>query len=126
MNNTAVPCPPESTEQTWLFRWAYMMSNSHPDLKLMYHVPNGGSRNKIEAAKLKAQGVKSGVPDICLPVPKNGYNGLYIELKRRKGGTVSKEQREWIVALNKQGYLAEVCKGFDEAVEVIERYLNIK
>ena len=48
-------------------------SNAYPDLELLYHVPNGGSRNKAEASKLKRMGVRAGVPDLVLPVPRAGY-----------------------------------------------------
>lgn len=91
----------------------------------MYAVPNGGSRNRIEAANLKKQGVKAGVPDICLPVARNGFNGLYIELKRQKGSRTSPEQKEWIEQLEQQGYKAVICFGFDEGKKVLEEYLGI-
>lgn len=92
----------------------------------MYHVPNGGSRNKIEAARLRAQGVKSGVPDLCLPVARGGNHGLYIELKRRRGGRISEEQVRWIDGLLEQGYAAAICKGWQEAASVIIDYLQRK
>jgi hypothetical protein len=57
-------------------------------------------------------------------VARGAYHGLYIELKRRHGGKVTPEQREWIDDLSKQGYAAIVCHGFDEAVSVIEEYLR--
>lgn len=60
--------PTESEEQVTLFSWARMKEEKYPELRLLYHIPNGGSRNQIEAKHLKAQGVKSGVPDLCLPV----------------------------------------------------------
>lgn len=116
--------PTEAQEQESLFRWAAYNRIKYPELELMYHVPNGGGRNLIEAAHLKAQGVKPGVPDICLPVPNIKYTALYIELKRRKGGKVSEEQRGWIAALNRVGCRAVVCHGWDEAREEIERYLG--
>lgn len=116
--------PTEAQEQESLFRWAAYNRVKYPELELMYHVPNGGGRNLIEAAHLKAQGVKPGVPDICLPVPNIKYTALYIELKRRKGGKVSDVQRGWITALNRVGCRAVVCHGWDEAREEIERYLG--
>lgn len=122
---TSKPVPLEEDEQIALFRWAAWQANSTPELRLLYHVPNGGSRHKAEAARLKAAGVKSGVPDICLPVPRAGYHGLYIELKRQKGGRISPEQTEWIAALIKQGYCAAVCRGWEAAREEILRYLTI-
>jgi len=116
--------PTESQEQASLFQWAETMLYRYPELALMYHIPNGGSRNKIEAARLKAQGVKPGVPDICLPVARKGYHGLYIELKRRGGGKVSDEQKEWIKALTEQEYTVVVCEGWDVARAAIEHYLR--
>ena len=116
--------PQEKEEQTALMKWAVLSAGRRPELRLIYHIPNGGSRNAIEARNLKAQGVKAGVPDICLPVARKGYHGLYIELKRQQGGRVSEAQDGWIKALNEQGYLAKVCAGFMEAVRLIEDYLG--
>lgn len=92
----------------------------------MYHIPNGGSRSKAEAGRFRAEGVKSGVPDICLPAARGGYHGLYIELKRVKGCRVSTAQHGWIAALRDQGYYACVCKGWDDAAGVIKKYLENK
>lgn len=116
--------PREGLEQATLFSWAQMQSWRWPELELMMHIPNGGKRSKSEAARFKAEGVKSGVPDIFLPVPRGGYHGLWIELKRREGGTVSREQKEWIARLTEQGYRAAVCRGWEEASEEIKRYME--
>lgn len=125
MAKEKIPCPPEAAEQTWLFQWAAQMAEyKWPELDLMYHIPNGGSRNRIEAARLKAQGVKPGIPDVFLPVPKNGYHGLYIEMKRQYGGALSEEQKDKIPKLRNQGYRVEVCKGFQQAADVIEAYME--
>ena len=96
-----------------------------PELRKLYAIPNGGLRHKYTAIKLKKCGVKPGVPDICLPVARKGYYGLYIEIKRRKGGRVEPEQEDWIEFLTLQGYKAVVCRGFDEARAVIEDYLRL-
>ena len=114
----------ESQEQQLLFEWAALSAGKWPELALMYHIPNGGSRSKAEAGRFKAEGVKAGVPDICLPVARGGYHGLYIELKRVKGGRVSPAQQGWIAALRDQGYCACVCKGWDDAAHVIKAYLE--
>jgi hypothetical protein len=119
-NNT----PKESSEQIALFQWAEFAAGRYPELRLLYHIPNGGSRNAIEAHNLRLQGVKAGVPDICLPVPKGGYAALYIELKRKSKGRVSDAQRGWIEALKRAGNCALVCKGFDEARNTILEYLR--
>lgn len=117
--------PTEEEEQITLFRWAEWMAQVRwPELAMMYHVPNGGYRNKAEAGRFRAQGVKSGVPDIVLPVARGGYHGLYIELKRTVGGRVSEEQREWLDRLTAQGYYTAVCRGWEAAKGVIEGYLQ--
>lgn len=89
----------------------------------IFHIPNGGSRNKREAKNLKRQGVKKGIPDLCVPVAKGGFHGLYIEMKSETGKP-TKEQLEWIETLNGNGYKAVVCYGFDEARETIDQYMG--
>ena len=119
-------CRTEHQEQVALFTWATVMSGRHPELKLLYAIPNAAKRSPAQARYMLSEGLKKGVPDICLPCARQGYHGLYIELKRIKGGVTSPDQKEWIAALKSEGYKAIVCKGFDEAREAIEDYLGIK
>lgn len=120
----ASPVPSESAEQTRLFQWARMQQERWPELRLLYHIPNGGSRHRLEAIHLKQQGVRAGVPDLCLPVARDGCHGLYVEMKRSKGGRVSPEQVAWMDALKAEGYMVAVCQGWEMASEVILRYLK--
>lgn len=113
----------EATEQERLISWAQWQHNRFPELKLLFHIPNGGSRNALEAANLKRQGVKAGVPDLFLPVAKGTYHGLFIEMKWGKN-TVTDKQDEWLHDLTVQGYKAAVCYGADEAIEIITDYLT--
>lgn len=113
----------ESVEQIHLFRWADLQSQKQPLLSLLYHIPNGGHRHITTARRLKAEGVKSGVPDLCLPVSRQGKNGLYIELKR-KGNAPSDNQRAWLTALRDQGYAVAVCYNWQEAAQEITDYLR--
>ena len=116
--------PTENAEQAALFQWAELASGAHPELRLLYAIPNGGLRDGRTAVTLQRTGVKSGVPDVCLPVPKGGYGALYIELKRLQGGAVSENQRVWINRLNANGNKAVVCKGWVAAKNEIEKYLE--
>ena len=116
--------PTEEQEQAAVFEWVSLMQKQFPELALLHHIPNGGDRHPAVAAKLKAQGVKAGVPDLCLPVARGGFHGLYIELKRRKGGRVSDDQQAWIGELSAQGYRAEVCHGAEEACDLLYQYLT--
>lgn len=112
----------EHAEQAALFRWAEFARSHLPELTLLHAIPNGGHRHKATAARLKAEGVKRGLPDVCLPVARNGAHGLYIELKTERGKPTP-EQLGWIRALRRQGYAAEVCRGWESARSMIEHYL---
>ena len=91
---------------------------------LIYAIPSGGQRNVIVAAKLKAEGVLSGVPDLCIPIAKKCFNGIYIELKNGKAGKVSENQKTILDKLQSEGYRCEVCRSFDEFKNVVDNYMN--
>lgn len=87
------------------------------------HPPNGGSRNIIEATKLKKMGVKSGVPDILIFNRKKGYSGLAIELKVGYNKP-SDNQLEFMKQLDEEGWLCIVSYSLDECIEVVDSYLR--
>lgn len=74
-------------------------------------------------ARLKAAGVRPGVPDVCLPVPRGEYHGLYIELKVGRNKP-TEHQKAWLSHLAEAGYCALVCYGWEAAKESIEAYLS--
>ena len=117
----------EAREQADLIEWAESCARLkiHPELKLLHAIPNGGSRDIREAKNLKRQGVKAGVPDLCLPVPKGAYHGLYIEMKVGRNKPSAK-QNEWLAALGGNGYAVCVCYGAAEARSHIEKYLRLE
>lgn len=126
----------EHEEQVALFSWALTEANlgNLPDLDLMFAVPNGAKlpffkrgkrRISKQGARLKAEGLRPGVPDICLPVARGGYFGLFIELKVGRNKATPK-QSEWIKKLNKAGYFATVCVGQDEARELLKEYCSLE
>jgi len=96
----------------------------------IFAIPNGTNIPSHKGrAKAKKEGLKKGVPDLFIPVPKNGFNGLFIEMKKpkclkSKAGTVSKEQREWLNLLSLNGYKSVVCVGSDVAIGVIDEYFR--
>ena len=84
-----------------------------------------GGKNKYGLiSKYKSSGMRNGFPDLFLPVPSGGYNGLFIELKKESGGRTSPEQKDWLDFLNSEGYMAVVCKGWESAKDAIEGYLS--
>lgn len=116
--------PTEEQEQAYIFQWCTLMEKQYPELSRLFHIPNGGLRSLPEAVRFKRTGVKKGVPDLFLPVARGGFHGLFIELKRKKGGTVSPEQKQWLADLEAEHYRAVVCHGGEEACEVLYRYLT--
>lgn len=114
----------EHNEQVKLFAWAEWERIDRPELGLLFAVPNGGKRDKVTGARLKAEGVKAGVPDVWLPVARQGFHGLVIELKADEKGRPSKEQMTWLAELTEQGYLAVVCHGCEAAKGVLMEYLR--
>lgn len=115
----------EHVSQVQVMMWAKVHEGQYPMLRYLHAIPNGGYRHISTARKLKAEGVKPGVPDLCLPFPVGKYHGLYIEMKA-EGGALSEEQRVWLDYLCKVGYRAVACFSFDEAVSQIEYYLEGK
>lgn len=116
--------PPEAWEQEQFFRWVYANQIKHPELQLCNASMNGVKVTPSLAAKMKAQGLRKGWPDIDLPVARGAHHGLRIELKRVKGGSVSGDQKRIHELLREQGYRVEVCKGWREAVVAVETYLE--
>ena len=112
----------EHAEQVALMRWVALQARRWPAIDLLFAIPNGGRRDPVTGARLKAEGVKAGVPDLCLPWPAVGWHGLFIELKA-PGGRPTAAQMRWIERLRTAGYRAEVCYGWEEAAEVISEYL---
>ena len=114
----------EHREQVRLFAWAEWARIEWPELGLLFAVPNGGARDVVTGKRLKDEGVKRGVPDVWLPVARQGYHGLVIELKADERKRPSKEQERWIRELMEQGYLAVVCPGCEAAKGVLRSYLD--
>jgi hypothetical protein len=125
------PCPTEYQEQCAVIFWARVNSLNDKRL-LLLHGDSSGVRVSIGTAlKMKKAGNIKGWPDLFLPVPCESQHGqyyccgLFIELKRRRGGVVSSDQQAVHDLLREQGYRVEVCRGADEAIAAIREYLCI-
>jgi hypothetical protein len=116
----------EHGEQMAVFQWVAFNRERFPELKWLYAIPNGGGRSARQGAMLKAEGVKPGVSDLCLPVARHGYHGLYIEMKKKKGvpSDVSASQKEFIAFVQEQGYFAKPAFGWEQAVPILEWYMT--
>ena len=124
--------PRESAEQAALFEWIHLVERQYPGIELGFAIPNGAflQGNKIQRAiqwrRLEAQGCRAGVADMCFPVARRGYHGLWIELKRTGAteSSVSKEQREFLEAMTQNGYCAVWCSGWVQAAEKLAWYFG--
>lgn len=115
--------PTEEEEQTILISWCRLQEGQWPELELIYHVPNEGKRSKRTAAAEKAMGLRAGVADLCLPVARQGWHGMYLEMKALDG-KVTKEQKRFLAAVKDQGYFGCVCYGAEAATGVIRAYME--
>jgi len=93
-----------------------------PD-KLIFAVPNGGSRHKIEAANMKRQGIKAGVADVILLIPKNGFASLCLEFKTDTGKQ-SDEQKEFQRQAESCGSKYVIVRSVAEAIQETKEYLK--
>lgn len=113
----------EHEHQTTVFQMIRLHQRELPELGLLFAIPNGGYRPLTTARALRAEGVQSGVPDLMLAVARQGFHGLFVEMKVKPNKTTV-DQQEWIAALRNQGYRCEVCYSWIEAVQTIWEYLG--
>ena len=112
---------PEAIEQERVIKWARDNENNYPFLWLLHSSLNGVKLSKNQAGRAKTQGMLSGVPDLFLPVPKNGFHGLFIEMKSGKG-RLSTNQTCFLSKVELLGYKIAVCYSANEAIKTIENY----
>ena len=126
-NKPRLPIRSEHEEQVALFKLIDLYKSRYPDLEMIAAVPNGGHRHKAVAGKMKAEGARSGYPDIIIDVARHGYHGARIELKRVDGGSgLSVNQKWWFERLEANGYCYRQALGCDDAWDFIRWYLGIQ
>jgi hypothetical protein len=124
----------EHEEQAAVIRWAESMGRKLPELRLLFAIAHGGMRPRFRffknggvvtfspaAEKLKAEGVKAGVPVLFLPVARQEWHGLFVAMRIRSA-TTSVDQDIWIGALTSQGYAVPFCRGAEDAINAIAGY----
>lgn len=137
----------EHEEQVAVIKWSDVHSRKFSELTWLHAIPNGGDRSKAQAGKLKAEGVRKGVADLCLPISRHGYNCLYIEMKyvnrfraSKKGDTrltqdeiykvarknMSKEQLSFEKFCDENNNLYQVCGNSENAIALLKWYLGDK
>ena len=96
----------EHEEQREFVMW---MRQTHPVARI-FAIPNGGQRSRAAGAKLKAEGVSAGVPDLYIPAWR-----CWVEMKRKTGGKVSPVQKDWLTYLQSIGDTVIVGNGCEDA-----------
>jgi len=94
-----------------------------PELKWLHAIPNGGARNAVTGARMKAEGVRKGIWDVHFPCPRGPYNGLWIEFKYGKN-KLSPDQEAFGEFVRAQGYQTGVAYSAEEGIRILEEYLN--
>ena len=112
---------PEAAEQENVIKWARDNEKTYPFLWMLHSSLNGVKMTKAQAGRAIAQGMLSGVPDLFLPVPKNGYHGLFIEMKYGSN-KVTENQEKFLQNAANVGYTVSVCYSAQEAIKRIEDY----
>ena len=113
----------EQREQQAVFAWIREHVSQYPELETAYHIPNEGKRSATGGANQVRQGLRRGMPDICLPAARLGWNALYIEMKAGRNTTM-KDQENMIMLLRRHKNLALVARGTAEACQMMEEYLQ--
>ena len=122
LNSREVRLKSEHQIQCEWFNWLHYLSDLPEDITdLVYAVPNGGWRKPKEAIRLKASGVKPGIPDVNIDIPSPEYHGMRIEFKK-PGGLLSQHQVRKIKLLREAGYYVVVCDSVDGAIEALRSY----
>lgn len=123
--------PSETSEQSRLIDWARKWAKLD-GIDMLFSIPNAHVLGKPHynrfalAQKLLNEGLKAGVVDLFLSVARHGHHGLYIEMKKKKGGRLSPDQESFIIRAQEEGYKTVVCEGADAAIKAISEYLRIE
>jgi len=128
--NVVIPPAPkkrkneESAAQCEVIKWWATACKAYdiPEI-LLFSIPNGGRRDPLAMIFLKREGLRNGVPDLFLSVPRGHWHGLYVEMKTATG-RVRDEQHEFIESARVNNYVAFVCRSAEDAKAIIERYLT--
>jgi len=114
----------EHKEQIKTIVWWDKYALAHSlDRRLLFAIPNGGKRDYLVGAWLKSEGVRAGVSDLFLMIPRGQYHGCFIEMKADDGDERANQQ-QFIELAIEQGYLASFAYGAVEACERIQTYLE--
>ena len=87
------------------------------------HIPNEGKRSVAYGSRLKRMGMRSGFPDLFIPLVRCGFHGFFIEMKVGYNKP-TENQKRWLTALTKEGYACTVCYSADDAIKMIDAYIN--
>lgn len=119
------PVASEAQEQAAVISWWRLAHKSYgvPEYTLL-HIANEGTGSAARGRLQKRQGVRAGVADLFLSVPRGAFSGLWIEMKRQRDGYVRPQQKEFLSEMQRLGYDCAVCRGADAARQKIVAYMT--
>jgi hypothetical protein len=114
--------PTEHQIQKAFFDW---LALAYPGANLVtWATPNAARRSPQMAAMMKAEGLRSGVPDVFMAMPRGEYHGLFLEFKSHTG-RLTENQKVYVINLRNMGYQVEVVRSFDEARLIVVKYMEM-
>lgn len=115
----------EHLEQAAFFEWIEFASKREPRLSAAFAIPNGAhlARGAITFSTLRKEGFRTGIPDVFIPIPNDGYHGLFLEFKYGKNKQTS-TQAAWQEALSQLGYCVRIPYSCEEAIKQVKQYLR--
>lgn len=122
--NTAGHGSESQHQQSFVAWWSVVHRTFGLPEAALFAIPNGGARSMATGARLRKEGVRAGIPDMLLAVPAGQAHGLFLEMKRCRGGRVSKAQKATMGVFESLGYQVAVCYGCRDAIAAVEKYLE--
>lgn len=118
------PKPYERIEQAIALLW--LECTAPEAFALTTANPMGGYRPHGAGGQIRGEGAKHGYPDLLMDMPRQGYHGLRVEMKKYAVSAMpTSDQHEWLTKLSAQGYRAVLCRGHQAAIQVFSTYLSI-
>ena len=113
----------EHDTQSAFMNYVHYREATIPELRWLHAVPNGGARNAVTGARMKAEGTRKGIYDLFWPFPRGEFKGLYLEFKHGRN-KLTPEQEEFGEFVRQHGYKTGVAYTVDEGIEILEDYLG--
>lgn len=119
----ALPAPSETSECYAFIAWTKLVTfHGEPLFERVVKIPNERGKSGVQTAILIGIGMRPGFPDYSIHAPAGRWHGLYLEAKKRSGGSIEADQLAWREKLRRWGYHSEICEGADAMIQATRDY----